>query len=97
MLLTRRSRDSTTRGFDKFAFMTMELWDEKADGEWKFITDSADHAPDITFLQIVIRGTVEMESSESDNCKFVLHPLILNAFQPSSINKYQYFNGNRRK
>jgi len=67
MLLTRRSRDSTTRGFDKFAFMTMELWDEKADGEWKFITDSADHAPDITFLQIVIRGTVEMESSESDN------------------------------
>ena len=62
MILTKRSKDSTTRGFDKYEFLTMELWDENPNGEWKFIADSADRAPDITNLEIVVRGTVAINS-----------------------------------
>ena len=62
MILTKRSKDSTTRGFDKYEFLTMELWDENPNGEWKFIADSADRVPDITNLEIVVRGTVAINS-----------------------------------
>ena len=66
MILSKRSRDSTSRGFEKYEFMTMELWDESANGEWKFIADSADRAPDITYLEVVIRGTSKLPAETSE-------------------------------
>ena len=74
MILTKRSKDSTTRGFDKYEFLTMELWDEEPNGEWKFIADSADRAPDITHLEIVIRGTVKIDGVNGKILFIKLYP-----------------------
>ena len=86
MILSKRSRDSTSRGFEKYEFMTMELWDESANGEWKFIADSADRAPDITYLEVVIRGTSKI--AEEVSSEEVSHEVVPEASpEPDAVSK----------
>lgn len=59
MILGTRSKDTSTKGFDSYEFLSMELWDEKAKGDWSFIAENTDGNlnPAINGLDVVIRGT----------------------------------------
>ena len=60
MILGTRSHDQSNKGFDKYEFLTMELWDEKAIGLWNFhaiAVRAGCSLPKIDGLDIRIRGT----------------------------------------
>ena len=59
MILGTRSKDTSTKGFDAYEFLSMELWDEQAKGDWSFIAENTDgnQNPAIAGLDVVIRGT----------------------------------------
>ena len=69
MILGTRSKDMSTKGFDAYEFLSMELWDENAKGDWSFIADNTDagnDAPIISGLDVVIRGTGNDQYQETD-------------------------------
>ena len=59
MILGTRSKDTSTKGFTAYEFLSMELWDEQAKGDWSFIAENTDgnQNPSIAGLDVVIRGT----------------------------------------
>ena len=74
MILGTRSKDTSTKGFDAYEFLSMELWDEKAKGDWSFIAENTDgnQNPDIAGLDVVIRGTGnDQYKEEEDSSRFL--------------------------
>ena len=70
MILGTRSKDMSTKGFDAYEFLSMELWDENAKGDWSFIaenTDGGQTPPEISGLDVVIRGTGNDQYQEEFN------------------------------
>ena len=66
MILSKRSRDTTSqRGFTKYEFLTVELWDEPAAGEWKLYANSPDRAPELTYFELIVRGTRKDDTTKS--------------------------------
>ena len=60
MILGTGSHDQNTKGFDKYEFLTMELWDENPIGLWYFhsiVVRNGCTKPTIDGLDIRIRGT----------------------------------------
>jgi len=59
LILPKRPKDQSGEGFKRWPFMTVQLWGEMAQGEWKLVVASSDQMVRLEDFNLIIHGTKE--------------------------------------